>query len=259
MTEHDRRNATEDGARARESAPRPLVAVTGASSGIGAALAEEFAAAGHPVLALARRADKLAELDLPRGVCAAVDLLDAAATEDAVRSAEEVHGPVDLLINNAGIMPLGRVATQDPEEWRDAFEVNCLALLRTSQLVLPSMIERRSGTIVNVSSVAGRNIYPNHTVYTGTKFAVHAMTESMRREYAEHGVRFIVIAPGLVETDLLATTSDPAVREAYVAGRARLGGGLNPRIVARAVRQAYEMPQQVCVREIVIAPTAQAS
>ena len=238
---------------------RPLTIVTGASSGIGAAVAVEFSRAGYPLLLVARRGDRLAGLGLDRALCRAVDVTDRAALAAAIAEAESVYGPADLLVNNAGVMPLGGIADQPSEEWQRAFDVNCLALLTATQLVLPGMLRRERGTVVNVSSIAGRNVYANHTVYSGTKFAVHAMTESMRREYAPRGVRFQLVSPGLVETELLEGTGSESIKDSYRTAREAIGGGLDPAAVAHAVRYAYELPQDVCVREIVLAPTRQDS
>jgi NADP-dependent 3-hydroxy acid dehydrogenase YdfG len=237
----------------------PLAIVTGASSGIGAATAQALAAKGYPLLLLARRLDLLERLKLDDALCLAVDVTDPGAVAAAVTRATETYGEPDLLVNNAGIMPLGRVVDQDPIEWHRLFEVNCLALLHVTQAVLPGMVERRHGTVVNVSSIAGRNVYANHTVYSGTKFAVHAMTESMRKEHAADNIRFTVIAPGMVETDLLSSVSDPEIKRNYEAGKARIGGALSPDIVGQSIVGVYELPQQVCVRELVVAPTAQES
>jgi NADP-dependent 3-hydroxy acid dehydrogenase YdfG len=238
---------------------RPLVIVTGASSGIGAAIAVEFSRAGYPLLLVARRGDRLAALGLDRALCKAIDVTDRAALEAAVAEAEAEYGPPDLLVNNAGVMPLGRIEDQPAQEWRRAFDVNCLALLEATQIVLPGMVQRQRGTVVNVSSLAGRNVYANHMAYSGTKFAVHAMTESMRREHAADNIRFQLLSPGIVETELLAGTSSDAIKESYTASKRAIGGGLTPQSVAQAVRYAYELPQDVCIREIVMAPTRQAS
>jgi NADP-dependent 3-hydroxy acid dehydrogenase YdfG len=237
--------------------PRPLAIVTGASSGIGAAIARRLSELGHPLLVTARRRDRLEQLGLPRTTIAGVDVTDTAAMAAAIRAAEEEHGPADLLVNNAGLMPLGRVADQDPAEWRAMFEVNVLALLEVTRLVLPAMIARRHGTIVNIGSVAGRNVYDDHTVYNGTKFAVHAMSEGLRREVASSGVRVTVVAPGQVATELLEHTTSAEIRDGYRAYTASIGGAMDPRHVAEVVAQAYALPQEVCIRELVLAPTAQ--
>jgi NADP-dependent 3-hydroxy acid dehydrogenase YdfG len=238
---------------------RPLVMITGASSGIGAATATAFAEHGYPLLLVARRAEPMEALELPNALCESVDVTDRDAVAHAVARAQDSFGPVDLLVNNAGLMPLGQIHDQDPQQWERLFEVNCLAILRLSQLVLPGMMERKRGTIINVSSIAGRYTFANHTAYSGTKYAVHAMTESMRKEYAAHGIRLSVVAPGIVHTDLLSSTSDEAIVDSYVAHRSSIGGGLQASTVAQAMRSMYELPQEVNIRELVIAPTSQQS
>lgn len=236
---------------------KPLVVITGASSGIGAATARTFSEAGHPALLIARRSERIEALQLPRVHVAGIDVQDTDAVGDAIREAEESFGPVDLLVNNAGIMPLGEVATQQPDEWSDMLNVNVLALLRTTQLVLPGMKERRHGTIVNVGSVAGRNLYDNHTVYCGTKFAVHAISEGLRKEVAGDRVRVTVIAPGMVETELLNQTSDSAIVDEYQGYKAGVGGAMSAAAIAQLILHTYQLPQDVCIRELVVAPTRQ--
>lgn len=236
---------------------KQLVAITGASSGIGAACARAFHAAGYPVLLIARRGDKLKELSLDGAFLAEVDVTDSAALLAAIRSAEDLHGPVDLLVNNAGLMPLGKVENQATAEWKQMLDVNILALLDGTQMVLPAMLERRHGTIVNIGSVAGRNVYDNHTVYCGTKFAVHAISEGLRKEVADSQVRVTVIAPGLIETELLNHTSDPSIVADYQSYKDSVGGAISPEVVADMIKHVYELPQNVCVREVVLAPTAQ--
>ncbi len=238
---------------------KPLVIITGASSGIGAATARAFADAGHPLLLLARRVERMAAMDLPNARCVAADVTDRDAVARAVDEAVAAHGPADLLVNNAGIMPLGEIATQDRDEWQRMFDVNCVALLDLTQLVVPSMVERGAGTIVNVSSIAGRNVYGNHMAYCGTKFAVHAMSEQLRRELAPHGVRVVVIAPGMVETELLDLTTSEEIKAGYRAAKEEIGGAIDAGEIANAIAYAYAVPASVCVREVVIAPTRQAS
>lgn len=236
---------------------KPLIAITGASSGIGAATARAFDGAGYPTLLMARRLGMLEDLGLERARLAGVDIQDIAAVSEAIRAAEDQHGPVDLLVNNAGVMALGVVATQDPAEWRTMFDVGVLALLGVTQLVLPGMTARRHGTIVNMGSVAGRNIYGNHTVYCGTKFAVHAISEGLRKEVAGSNVRVTVIAPGMIETELLNHTADASIVADYQAYKKRVGGALTPDVVAGLIKHVYELPQDVCIRELVLAPTGQ--
>ncbi|MDJ1134895.1 SDR family oxidoreductase [Streptomyces iconiensis] len=234
----------------------PLAVVTGASTGIGAATARALAERGHPLLLLARRAGLAEALDLPRALCRQVDVTDAVAVGAAIEEAEARYGPTDLLVNNAGQMFLGFVADQPTEQWKRMFDVNVHGLLNGVRSVLPGMIARGRGTLVNVSSVAGRNVYPNHTVYSGTKFAVEGMSESLRQEVAGHGVRVVTVAPGSVETEILSHTTHEGVKAGYQAFKDSIEV-LAPEDVAAAVMYVYEQPQRVTVREIVLASTAQ--
>lgn len=235
---------------------RALAVVTGASTGIGAATARALAARGHPLLLLARRVELVEALELPHALCRAVDVTEAGPFGEALEEAEERYGPTDLLVNNAGQMFLGFVADQPTEQWRRMFEVNVHGLLNGVRCVLPGMIARGRGTLVNVSSVAGRGVYPNHTVYSGTKFAVHGMSESLRQEVAGHGVRVITVTPGSVETEILSHTTHDGVRAGYQAFKDSIEV-LDPEDVAAAVTYVYEQPQRVTVREVVLASTGQ--
>jgi len=237
--------------------PQPLIAITGASSGIGAAIARAFSQADYPLLLMARRLDRLEALDLPNAVCAQVDVTDRTGMKRALAQAEATHGPVDCLVNNAGVMLLGQLQDQNPAEWRKMLDVNVMGVLNGIHLVLADMIARRSGTIVNLSSVAGRKTFPNHAAYCATKFAVHAMTENAREEAAANNVRFVTIAPGAVETELLGHTTNAGIKDSYESWKHVMGGALAAEDVARAVLYAYQQPQNVCIREIVLAATRQ--
>ena len=156
---------------------KKLVVITGASSGIGESLAQHMSALGHPLLLIARRLERLQALELPNAICAQVDVCDQAAFNNAVKGAVAQFGPVDLLVNNAGVMMLGQIDTQDAAEWKTMYDVNVLGLLNGMQSVLSSMKGDNTGTIINISSVAGRKTYGNHAAYCGTKFAVHAISD----------------------------------------------------------------------------------
>ncbi|UTW48608.1 SDR family oxidoreductase [Bacterioplanoides sp. SCSIO 12839] len=236
---------------------KPLVVITGASSGIGEAIAQRLSAAGHPLLLLARRVERLAALDLPNTLCEKVDVTDKASFEAAIVKAEAQFGPADLLVNNAGVMLLSQLDVQDPQEWKTMFDVNVIGLMNGMQAVLAPMKARKSGTIVNISSVAGRKTFPDHAAYCGTKFAVHAISENVREEVAADDVRVVTIAPGAVETELLSHTSSDEIIDGYQSWKDSMGGVLASDDVARAVEFAYQQPQSVCVREIVLAPTRQ--
>jgi NADP-dependent 3-hydroxy acid dehydrogenase YdfG len=237
---------------------KPLVAITGASSGIGAAAARAFSAAGHPLLLTARRVDRLEALGLPSTLCRE-HVLDAEGYPALIAEAEARYGPVDLLVNNAGHMALEQLANQRPNDWRQQFDVNCVGLVNTTAAVLPSMLERRTGTILNIGSTAGRNIYPDHTVYCATKHAVHTLTEGMRREAAAAGVRVVMISPGMVDTELLSGTESTTIKDGYQAYKEQIGGAIDPAKIAEVMRFVYEQPQNICVWEMVVAPTGQLS
>jgi len=236
---------------------KKLIVVTGASSGIGQAIAKHFSILGHPLLLLARRVDKLTELNLPNTLCLQVDVTDLAAFSTAVTTAEEVYGPVDCLVNNAGIMLLGQVHNQDAKEWQTMFDVNVVGVLNGIQAVLAPMISRNNGTIINISSIAGRKTFGNHAAYCGSKFAVHAISENVREEVADSNVRIITIAPGAVETPLLSHTSRDDIKQGYESWKESMGGAIAADDIASTVSFAYNQPQNVCIREIVVAATRQ--
>jgi NADP-dependent 3-hydroxy acid dehydrogenase YdfG len=236
---------------------KSLVAITGASSGIGEAIARHLSKEGHPLLLMARRLDRLEALKLPNTICAKVDVTDEAELNTAIERAEAKFGPIDGLVNNAGLMMLGQIDTQDSQEWDKMYEVNVLALLKGMRAVLGKMKIRRGGTVINISSVAGRKTFPNHAAYCGTKFAVSAITENVREEVAPFGVRVISICPGAVETELLSHTTSKEIKEGYEDWKSGMGGVLVADDIARAVLFAYQQPQYVCIREIVLAATSQ--
>ncbi len=236
---------------------KPLIIITGASSGIGEATARLLSSQGHPLLLLARRLERLEALNLPNTLCRAVDVTDAATMQTAIKEAEQRFGPADAIVNNAGVMLLGEMAKQNPDEWQRMLDVNVKGLLNGIHAVLGGMVARKSGTIINISSIAGRKTFPNHVAYCGTKFAVHAISENLREEVAGHNVRVITIAPGAVETELLSHTSDEGIKQGYEEWKEGMGGVLKATDIASAIAYAYQQPQNVCVREIVLAATGQ--
>ncbi|HCG8092360.1 SDR family oxidoreductase [Vibrio parahaemolyticus] len=236
---------------------KKLVVITGASSGIGEAIARRFSEEGHPLLLVARRVERLEALNLPNTLCEKVDVTDQASLITAIEKAEAQFGPADVLVNNAGVMLLGQIDTQDAAEWKRMFDVNVLGLLNGIHSVLTSMKARNSGTIINISSIAGKKTFPDHAAYCGTKFAVHAISENVREEVAASNVRVTTIAPGAVETELLSHTTSQDIKDGYDAWKVDMGGVLVADDVARAVMFAYQQPQNVCIREIALAPTKQ--
>lgn len=236
---------------------KKLVVITGASSGIGEAIARRLSSSGHPLLLLARRVERIQALNLPNTLCKQVDVTDKASFTAAIAKAEATYGAADCIVNNAGVMLLSELDIQNPEEWKTMFDVNVIGLMNGMQAVLAPMKARKTGTIINISSVAGRKTFPNHAAYCGSKFAVHAITENVREEVASSNVRVCTIAPGAVETELLSHTTSKDIVNGYQAWKEEMGGVLMPDDIAQAVEYVYAQPQQVCIREVVLAPTMQ--
>ncbi|KZK78284.1 putative oxidoreductase [Pseudovibrio sp. W64] len=236
---------------------KPLIIITGASSGIGAAIAKSFSAAGHPLLLLARRVEQMEALSLPNTLCRGVDVTSREQLIAAVKEAEEKFGPADALVNNAGCMLLGDLSVQDPTEWDRMIDLNVKGVLNGIHAVLPGMKARKGGSIINVSSIAGRKTFPAHAAYCGTKFAVHAISENLREEVAADNVRVMTIAPGAVQTELLSHTTSQDIIDGYEQWKKEMGGVLDPQNVADTVLFVYQQPQNVNIREVLLAATGQ--
>lgn len=241
---------------------KPLIVITGASSGFGAEIAKIFNTAGYPELLLGRRADKIANLPLnfEKVLIESVDVTNQAEFKIAIQKAEAKFGPTDLLVNNAGVMLLGNVLTQDAKEWQTMLDTNVMGVLNGTQIVLPAMIEHQHGTIINMSSLAGRKTFVNHAAYVASKFGVHGLSETIREEVSGQNVRISMVAPGAAETELLTHVTDQDALTDYQAWKDSMGGiTLNPVHVAEAVKFIYDMPQSVNIRELDIAATRQDS
>ncbi len=236
-----------------------VVAITGASSGIGEAAALRLAEHGARLALGARRTDRLEALAArihERGGEAIVRNLDVTRRDQVeafIRDTVQQFGRLDVLVNNAGVMPLSRMNDGKVDEWERMVDVNIKGVLYGIGAALPMMQAQGSGQIVNVSSVAGRHVFPTAAVYCGTKFAVHAISEGLRME--SDVVRVTTIAPGAVESELTSTISDPAMkREVDEVFRKDL---LPADAIARAIAFAIGQPADVDVNELVVRPTAQ--
>ena len=236
---------------------KPLVVVTGASSGIGEAVARQFSEAGHPLLLLARRLERLQALELPNALCRMVDITKREQVEEAIADAEKMYGPVDCLVNNAGLMQLGMAHEQDPQEWDNMIDVNLKGMLYGIHAVIGGMRERKKGTIFNISSIAGIKGFAAHMAYCGTKFGVHGLSETLREEVADDNVRIVTIAPGAVETELLGHTTSSEIISGYEDWKQSIGGAISAKDIADSISFVYNMPQSVCIRELVISATRQ--
>ena len=237
-----------------------IALITGASSGIGAATAHRLAADGHRVVLGARRADELAEVTgkirafggsaehLP------LDVTDMDSVRNFVRGAIERHGRIDVLVNNAGIMPLSRLDAGRVDEWNQMIDVNVRGVLNGIAAVLPVMKAQGSGHVVNVSSTLGIEVIPTSAVYSATKAAVRVLSEGLRREHQE--IRVSVVSPSFTESELVTKGGDPDTM-AYVQNLAQ-NLNMPTSIVADAIAYAIDQPGQIDVNEIVIRPLATA-
>ena len=237
-----------------------VAAVTGASSGIGAATALALSRAGAAVAIGARRAERLQALAEQLEDPALVREVDVAAEEEArsfIHAAHEELGGLHILVNNAGVMLLGPVSGADTEEWRRMIDVNMLGLLYCTHAALPLMERGGGGHIVNVSSTAGRNATAGGAVYNMTKFGVHGFSEALRQEALHANVRVTVIAPGHVDTELQGHNVNPVVRAGLQRTREEIGEVLSADDIAREIVHAVSRPAHVAINEILVRPTRQ--
>lgn len=235
-----------------------LIVITGASSGFGVEMAKEFSNAGYPLLLIARRLENMEALNLPNTMCRKVDVTKKEEFESAVREAEAVYGPTDLMVNNAGVMLLGDIATQDANEWKRMLDVNVMGVMNGMQIVMTAMKERQCGTIINVSSIAGVQPFGNHGAYCASKYGVTGLTRVARGEMSAHNIRVLSVLPGAVGTELLSHTTDEGIKDGYNEWKTAVGAvNITANDVAQTIKFAYEMPQGVSLREIVITDTKQ--
>lgn len=237
--------------------------ITGASSGIGEATAKELARGGIKVMLAARREERLVQLKKEieaaggQAEYRVTDVSSRADMESLAQAALDAYGKIDILINNAGIMPLSFMRNRKVDEWDRMIDVNIKGVLYGIAAVYPHMEERNEGHIINVSSVAGHEVLPSGAVYCGTKFAIRAITEGLRKELRpDQNIRTTIISPGAVATELFQTVTDPDVFSLM----SQFSEGLTPlkgEDIAAAIRYAIEQPASVSVNEIVIRPTSQ--
>jgi NADP-dependent 3-hydroxy acid dehydrogenase YdfG len=240
-----------------------VVAITGASSGIGEATALACVEAGAKVALAARRADRIEELAQRirdgggEAVAIATDVADEASARAFVEGAREQLGGLHGLVNNAGVMLLGPVEGADMGQWRTMVDVNCLGLLYCTHAALPIMQEEGAGHIVNVSSVAGRVASLGSAVYNLTKWGVVGFSEGLRQEALHANVRVTIIEPGFVETELQGhNEGNPIVMEAIDKMRDQMDP-LQASDIADAIAYALTRPQHVAINEVLIRPTKQ--
>jgi NADP-dependent 3-hydroxy acid dehydrogenase YdfG len=236
-----------------------IVVITGASSGLGEATARHLAKDGAKLVIGARRMDRLKalakELDLPDSAVVQTDVTNREDVERLVGRAVETYGRIDVMLNNAGLMPQSLLEKLKVDEWDRMIDVNIKGVLYGIAAALPHMIAQKSGHIINVSSVAGHKVGPGGTVYSATKHAVRALSEGLRQEVKPYNIRTTIISPGAVLTELPNTITDPEAAE-------RVHGlyesvGITADSFARAVLYAMSQPDDVDINEILFRPTKQ--
>ncbi len=234
--------------------------VTGASSGIGAAVARALAHEGAHVTLAARRHDTLAEvqagLKRPGGevrtLVVPTDVTDHRQVKALVARTEEELGPVDILVNCAGVMYYTLMRNLCEDEWERTVEVNCKGALNCIGAVLPGMLACGRGHIVTISSDAGRKVFPGLSVYSASKFFVEALSQGLRLETAGMGIKVTTIQPGNVATDLSSLSTDAEALELY--GQPSEARVLDPEDVAESVVYALKQPDHAAVNEVLIEP-----
>lgn len=233
-----------------------VILITGASSGIGAGIARELAKTDAVLLLGARREERLTALAEELRVNGAevgiqtLDVTRRSSVEQFAAFALEKWGRIDVIINNAGIMPLSLMSSLKVDEWDQMIDVNIKGVLYGIAAVLPSMLERSSGHIINIASIGALAVSPTAAVYCATKFAVRAISDGLRQENSQ--LRVTCVHPGVVESELADSITDPTAAEAMKSYRAV---ALQPDAIGRAVRYAIEQPDNVDVNEIVVRPT----
>lgn len=234
-----------------------VILITGASSGIGEGIAQELGTGGAKLLLGARRRDRIdrvaKHINDSGGTAEAMmlDVTDRAAMAAFAEKAVDLWGRIDVLINNAGVMPLSPLAAGKHDEWERMVDVNIKGVLWGIGAVLPQMERQESGQIINIASIGALHVVPTAVVYCATKFAVRAISDGLRQESAK--IRVTCVNPGVVESDLAATITHEETKAVIDDYRAI---ALQPADIARAVRHVIEAPDDVDTTEITVRPTA---
>ena len=236
---------------------KKLVIITGATSGIGLCLAQTFSHHKYPLLLIGRRQENLDNIKLNNCIKKCVDVRDIISFKNAIMEAENIYGDCDLLINNAGLMQLGNVYNQEIDEWNNMIDINLKGVFNGCHLVLEKMKKNKAGTIINMSSIAGKKATAGRAVYCATKFGVSAFSESLRQEVCSDNIRVISICPGIVDTELQQHTNDESYKKPLIDLAKNPNTSLKPQDIADIIFHSYSLPQNICIRELIITPTQQ--
>lgn len=238
-----------------------VVVITGASSGLGEATARLLSGEGASVVLGARRADRLQSLAKKltakggKALVVATDVVDRTQVKGLVDAAVKTYGRIDVMINNAGVMPQAPLERLKIDEWDHMIDVNIKGVLYGIAAALPHMQRQKSGHFINVSSVAGHRVGPGFAVYAATKYAVRALSEGLRQEVKPYNIRTTVISPGAVTTELPNSVTDPDAAERIRKFYADVAVPADS--FARAVAFAVTQPDEVDINEILFRPTRQ--
>jgi len=238
-----------------------VVVITGASSGLGEATAKRLSEEGAILVLAARRSDRIEKLantineNGGKAIAIPTDVTNAKQVQSLVDSAVHQFGKIDVLLNNAGLMPLSAFESLKVDEWEQMIDVNIKGVLYGIAAALPYMKKQKSGHFINVSSVAGHKIFAGSAVYSATKSAVRVISEGLRQEVTPFNIRTTIISPGAVKTELLEHITDSDIQ---TANRAYVGNvGLTPDAFARLIAFAISQPEDMDINEILFRPTAQ--
>lgn len=239
--------------------PVKVVLITGASSGIGEATARHLASRGHQVALGARRADRIAAIaqDIHaaggQAIWQELDVTSLDSLHAFVAAAKKQYGRIDVLVNNAGVMPLSLLDDLRVDDWNQMIDVNLRGVLHGIAAVLPIMRQQGNGHIVNVASTSAHRVDPTAAVYCATKYAVRALSEGLRKESRD--IRVTVISPGLTQTELFDGIGEPQTRAAV---RAMVDeSSIPPSVIAEAIGFAIAQPDNVDINELMVRPTRQ--
>jgi len=238
-----------------------IVVITGASSGLGEATARLLSAQGAVLVLGARRVNRLQSLadELTgrggKALAVCTDVTDCDQVKRLVDAAVQTYGRIDVMINNAGLMPLSPLERLKIEDWDRTIDVNIKGVLYGIAAALPHMMQQKSGHIINVSSVAGHKVRPGNAVYAATKHAVRALSEGLRMEVKPYNIRTTVISPGAVATELPNSVTEPDVAKSI--HNFYEENAIPADSFARAVVFAMSQPEDVDVNEILFRPTCQ--